>query len=375
MAHSAKQLGAILAIATAGVLLATIAPLSAQEFFPIPREFILDKACEATTSIRTKAEPTPLAAGTTLPARGVNRAGGPTHVLAVVGNASKWLDLTCGRFADGLDAAGTAKPSSTPATLTQAQCAPFFDDEDNRVRLGFGGTLDITPKAPKLDAFDEAINAVCGVPGKETTRDEFKTLMRAHPAVLDRIRAFTRGKVFAGRPARAAAGEYLLDLTDAWYALKGFDHIFCGEPNNSPSGGKIGGLHFHGRYLQLQRSGDACRMTNHHQNEVVDGVIYTMGVRMKNSSGRVVSDATKGYGLTLSGEDILKVVTRAFADNPTTSTSSAGCILPVKDDGYDFKTVFVRRATGIRTFYPDATPNGRGDRVNPDCAAKVEVSP
>ncbi len=116
-------------------------------------------------------------------------------------------------------------------------------------------------------------------------------------------------------------------------------------------------------------------MTNHHQNEVVDGVIYTMGVRMKNSSGRVVSDATKGYGLTLSGEDILKVVTRAFADNPTTSTSSAGCILPVKDDGYDFKTVFVRRATGIRTFYPDATPNGRGDRVNPDCAAKVEVSP
>jgi hypothetical protein len=362
------------ALAVISGLLIGSAPANAQEFFAEAREFVLDKACDATSSIRSKADATPLAAGASVQGRGVNRRAGPTHVFVVVGNASKWLDLGCGQFADGLDALGTAAADGKPSTGRQAQCLPFFDDEVNPVAVGHGGTVDITPKAPHLDAFDVALNGVCGAPGKVTTRDEFKSLMRAHPGVLDRVRAFTGGKVFATRPVRATAEEYLGDLTDAWYEVKAFDHIFCGEPNPAATGGKIGGLHFHGRYLQLQRNGDACRMNNYAQNEAVDGVIYTMGVRMKNSSGRLVSDATKGYGLTLSGEDILKSVTRAFAENPTTSTGSVGCLLPVRDEGHEFKAVFVRRASGIRTFYPDATPNSRGDRINPDCAAKIDTA-
>jgi hypothetical protein len=66
-------------------------------------------------------------------------------------------------------------------------------------------------------------------------------------------------------------------------------------------------------------------------------------------------------------------VTRAFAENPTASPESAGCLLEVSDDGHDFTAVFVRRASGIRTFYPDATPNGPGEQQNPACARRIEA--
>ena len=121
------------------------------------------------------------------------------------------------------------------------------------------------------------------------------------------------------RSARTAPADFVEDLTEAWFAIHGFDHIFCGEPN---VGGALDGLHFYARYLQLQQSGEACRVPNFSRNEVVPGVIYTMGASVKVGGG-VAESPVKGYGLTLSAEDILKVATRAFAENPTSSTSSA----------------------------------------------------
>ncbi|MGA7981444.1 MAG: hypothetical protein WCA32_14650, partial [Chromatiaceae bacterium] len=70
-------------------------------------------------------------------------------------------------------------------------------------------------------------------------------------------------------------------------------------------------------------------------------------------SGSVVSESF------LSAEDILKVATRALAENPTSSASSTGCLLRVSDDDSDFPAIFVRRKSGIRSFYPDATPDPR----------------
>ncbi|NET35268.1 MAG: EndoU domain-containing protein [Cyanothece sp. SIO1E1] len=66
----------------------------------------------------------------------------------------------------------------------------------------------------------------------------------------------------------------------------------------------------------------------------------------------------------------MKISTKAFRDNPTNSRESTGCLLDIKDDCKNFKAVFVRRASGVRTFYPDATPDaGR----NGTCAiAEIE---
>lgn len=345
-----------------GIALNGLQPAYAQTTFSQPREFVIDQPCEAYTSLKKQTNPVALTVGQTYSAVGENKQPDATHAAIKLEADNKWVALSCGHYADAVDpATGTAPPANNP------DCLPFFDDQDNPVKIKVGGTVDITPPAPALNAFDLAINTTCGAAGKVVSAEEFKTLLNQHPDVLQRLRDFTGKRVFANRPARATSEDYLQDLADAWFSLKAFDHIFCGEPGAE---GKIGGLHFHGRYLQLQQSGEACRMDNYRQNEVTPGSIYTMGVAMKTASGEFARHSTKGYGLTLSAEDILKTVTRAFADNPTDSSESTACLLPVADDGKQFTTVFVRRAAGIRTFYPDATPASN----DPKCAAAIDLA-
>ncbi len=89
---------------------------------------------------------------------------------------------------------------------------------------------------------------------------------------------------------------------------------------------------------------------------------------MKRADGGWASFHIRGYGLTLSAADLIKIITRAFAENPTSSNSSSGCLLDVTDGGVNFTTVFVRRAKGIRTFFPDATPDVGGTQP---CAAPI----
>jgi hypothetical protein len=308
----------------------------------------------------------PVAAGTTVTGRGLNRASDPSHAFVNVDGSNRGIALSCGRFTDGAGPVANAGAS-------RDTCLPFFDTLDNPVQVGFGGRVDASPPPPQLTPFDTAAAAVCGAPGKSVTRAEFQTLLRSHPDVLGRIKTFTSGRVFPNKPPAASDEAFLTELTEAWFGVKAFDHIFCGEPS-AEGGGKIGGLHFHGRYLQLQKAGQACRMANFRQNEVVPGVIYTIGVIMRMADGREVRDARKGYGLTLSAEDLFKLVTRAFAENPGgTASETVGCNLAVADDGKSFTAVFARRSTGIRTFYPDATPNGRGDRINPPCAGAISL--
>jgi hypothetical protein len=218
-----------------------------------------------------------------------------------------------------------------------------------------------------LNAFDKAVDEVCGKPGKVVSANEFRDLLHTNPDVLKRIQNFTAGKVFADRPAATSTDAYLNELTEAWFNVQAFNHIFCGEPK---ANGPVDGLHFIGRYVQLQQSGEACRMDNYRQNEVVPGVLYSMGMIVHLPNGGTARSSIKGYGLTLSAEDILKSATKAFSENPTSSQSSTACLLPTTDDGKSFTSVFVRRYNGIRTIYPDATPD---TRKNPACKAAVNL--
>jgi hypothetical protein len=335
----------------------------AQFFFSQPREFVLDRSCEAYTSLKKKTNPIALEVGKTYTALGENKQPGGTHAFLKLGGDSKWVELGCGHYVGGSAAESTGNVPAPPAEAT-ATCLPFFDNENNPVKIKVGGMADITPPAPVLNAFDQAVNTTCGAAGKVVSPEEFKTLLQANPDVLQRLMAFTKQRVYTDRPARESGDAYLADLTEAWFSLKAFDHIFCGQPE---AGKAIGGLHFYGRYVQLQQSGEACRMDNYRQNEVVPGVLYSMGAVMKAANGGSARSSIKGYGLTLNAEDILKAATRAFSENPTTSSESTACMLPVTDDGKNFTVVFVRRATGIRTFYPDATPAPN----DPACAAPI----
>lgn len=247
-----------------------------------------------------------------------------------------------------------------PSTATETQnqeLIPFFDNEDNPVPLNFPSNqqLDISPPAPKLNAFDKDVLKACGTIGSNVLPNQFKQLLRKYPNVLEKIRRAVGGEI---RPGRKRSSDFLQDLTNIWFQRKGFEHIFCGEIYNAND---IGGLHFHGRYLQLQQQGIGGRLPNNQKNqEVVPGVIYTMGVVIKQPN-RTVTDVIKGYGYLSNAEEMLIDVTKIFKQQ---GNNEGACIYNVRDNdtGKTFPTVFVRREGAIITYYPDATPKGASCR-------------
>jgi hypothetical protein len=237
---------------------------------------------------------------------------------------------------------------------SDTQLIPFFDNQNNPVPVGFppGQRLDISPPPPTLNAFDKAVLETCGAFGSRVSSNKFKQLLNSHPEVLQKIQQATNGEI---RPGRKRRSDFLQDLTNIWFKKKGFEHIFCGEVYNPND---IGGLHFHGRYLQLQNQGIGGRLPNNDQRqEVVPGVIYTMGVIVKQGN-QTVTDVIKGYGYLSNAEEMLVDTTRIFKLQKNTE---GACIFNVRDadTGKSYPAVFVRKENAIITFYPDATPNGR----------------
>jgi len=238
---------------------------------------------------------------------------------------------------------------SQPAT----QLLPFFDNVDNPVSVGFsaGQQLDITPSPPLLNSFDQAVLQTCGPIGTRVSSNKFKQLLSSYPDVLQKLQQASSGEL---RPGRRKKAQFLEDLTNIWFKRRGFEHVFCGEIYNAND---IGGLHFYGRYLQLQNEGIGGRLANNQEREeVVTGVIYTMGVVLKQEN-RTVTDVIKGYGYLSNAEEILIDATRGFK---LQGNSEGACIYNVRDreTGKSFPTVFVRKENAIITFYPDATPHG-----------------
>ena len=230
---------------------------------------------------------------------------------------------------------------------------PFFDNVDNPVPVGFpaGQKLDITPSPPLLNSFDQAVLKVCGPVGTRVSTNKFKQLLSFYPDVLQKLQQVSGGEL---RPGRREKAQFLEDLTNIWFKRRAFEHIFCGEIYNAND---IGGLNFYGRYLQLQNDGIGGRLENNQRREeVVPGVIYTMGVIIKQKN-RTVTDVIKGYGYLSNAEEILLDTTQIFK---LQGNSEGSCIYNVRDKetGNSFSTVFVRQEKAIITFYPDATPQG-----------------
>jgi len=245
---------------------------------------------------------------------------------------------------------------NNPANAQQkdTELLPFFDNEDNPVRVNYpsGAKLDITPPAPQLNSFDKAVLRTCGPIGTRVRPSQFKQLLSAYPEVLKNIQKATKGEL---RPGRKSKSEFLQDLTNIWFKNKGFEHIFCGEIYNEND---IGGLHFYGRYLQLQDQKIGGRLpVNPGRQEVIPGVIYTMGVVIKQPN-RIVRDTIKGYAYLSNAEELLLDVTKVYKQQKNTE---GACIYQQldKETGISFPTVFVRKNKGIITFYPDATPRGK----------------
>jgi len=248
-----------------------------------------------------------------------------------------------------LDAIQAQQPAAENTSLQ-----PFFDRVDNPVNVAFpsGQKLDITPPPPQLNLFDKAVLRTCGSIGTKVRAESFKQLLSFYPDVLQKAQQLSGGEL---RPGRRSKSQFLEDLTAIWFNEQGFEHIFCGEIYSAKD---IGGLHFYGRYLQLQNEGIGGRLPNNSQRgEVVPGIIYTIGVLLKQGE-LLVTDAIKGYAYVSNAQEILLNTTRAFK---TQENIEGACIFPVldKETGNSFQAVFVKENNAIITFYPDATPTGK----------------
>ena len=227
---------------------------------------------------------------------------------------------------------------------------PFFDNIDNPEFNHFPQDIavDSTPPQPHLSSFDNDVLAVCGILGHRAHVDDFRALLRAYPKIMHRIQIAVDGEIFSGRNNPT---EFLDDLIAIWFERHGFEHIFCGSIHN----GQLKGMHYVGRYLQLQQQGLAGKLPNNQQQqEVIEGAVYTIGVLLKYGS-RIIIDRRTGYALISDAVELLIAATQAFKlkDRP-----NSVCTFPVVDvdSGYTYPAVFVKEDNAIVTFYPDATP-------------------
>ncbi len=227
---------------------------------------------------------------------------------------------------------------------------PFFDDIDNPEFHHFprGIAVDITPPSPDLSPFDLDVLQVCGRLGHHPHADDFKALLVAYPEILHRIQTAVAGEIFAGRNTET---EFLDDLTEIWFKRHGFEHIFCGSIHR----GQLKGMHYVGRYLQLQEQGLAGKLPNNQQQqETIECAVYTIGVLLKYGS-RIIVDRRTGYALVTDAVELLIAATQAFK---LKSRSKSICTVPVVDvdSGHTYPAVFVKEDNAIVTFYPDVTP-------------------
>ncbi len=227
---------------------------------------------------------------------------------------------------------------------------PFFDLIDNPELHNFPREvpIDITPPPPDLATFDRSVLQVCGNLGNRPHAEDFKALFQAYPEILQRIQTAVDGEIFPGRNTET---EFLEDLTTIWFKRHGFEHIFCGSIHK----GQLKGMHYVGRYLQLQEQGLAGKLPyNQREEETIEGAVYTIGVLLKYGS-RVIVDRRTGYALITDAAELLIAATQAFKIK---SRPKFVCTVPVVDvdSGHTYPAVFVKEDHAIVTFYPDITP-------------------
>lgn len=344
------------AVLAAAALWAGPGPASA--YVEVSGVFIADDRCQALDSIRRESNPGGMLTvpGQSYKARGLNKEDGEYVHVDIPGAVppTRWVSIECGELFRSADD-GNGRPDGRDGGDDARALAPFFDDDDR-------GPPDPTPRPPALNAFDKAVLAVCGRWGSNPKQAAFRTMLD-DPALasdIDRIYQALDGGILG---ARREPREFKDELTSVWFDEDGFRHVFCGEP----SGRTIGGLHFVGRYLQMQEEGWGGMAARCNKTEIVPP-IYTFGVRYRIARGGLRTACPKGYALNLDAAEILIEGTKGLKLMLPKSSGKAMCLKKVAEVGQrDYLAVFVIKNGAVRTFYPDASPACDGGRPAVNC--------
>jgi hypothetical protein len=333
-------------LASAALLAALVGAQPALASHPIAGSFVANRDCPAYQSFRRQTNPGEIAVrdGERYRALALNRPGGDQIRVIVPGAQppERWVALGCG------DVEADDATRAIPAAFRPF----FFEGADPR---------HATPPPPQLGALDRAILEVCGEWGARPSRAAFRALFDA-PELADEvaaIRAELGGSVRGGALPPALFAD---ELTALWFAEDGFRHIFCGEPGRD----RLGGLHFKGRFLEMQKRGwggfAPCRAGE------IDPPIHTIGVEFVDRAGGVSLACPKSYSTRLDAGALLVEATRAFAAQQARRAGEAMCLhLIERRDSRSYFAVFVLRAGAIRTFYPHASPRCDGGRPASAC--------
>jgi len=322
---------------------------AAHASYPVEGRFVAERPCQAFQSFRRETNPgsVTLLVGREYPAVSLNRKGGE-HVLIEIADAvpsRRWVALSCGRLDSGSGAVPRTirepGPVSEPG-IDHTRLRPFF--------VVSGGARDPVPHPPKLDAFDRAVLDLCGEWGSHPSRGEFRRMLERPDLAAD-VAALRHELDHAVRGTALSPARFNDELTALWFAEGGFRHVFCGEPGEE----RLGGLHFKGRFLQMQERGwggiAACDRAD------IDPPIYTIGVEFVTPSGQLELACPKSYSSVLGARALLVEATKAFRAQQARRGGESMCVHAVERSGSrSYQAVFVSRAGAVRTFYPHASP-------------------
>jgi hypothetical protein len=342
-----SALAALIVGARTAVLLAVGAVVAAggsgeaNASYAIEGRFVASEACAAFQSFRRQTNPgaVALSVGAAYPAVALNRAGGD-HVLLEIPEASpnrRWVALACGRLDTGTAPRG-------PDMAGAATFRPFFAAQG-------AGPQEALPPPPSPAAFDRAILDLCGEWGSRPARSAFRQVLDL-PEVARDVAAMREELGSAVRGPRLAPADFADELTALWFAEDGFRHVFCGEPGEA----RLGGMHFKGRFLQMQQRGwgglASCRSTE------IDPPIFTIGVEYVTPSGQRELACPKSYSIALDARGLLTEATKAFREKQVHRAGETMCLHRVmRPESRSYYAVLVSRAGAIRTFYPHASPS------------------
>jgi hypothetical protein len=319
----------------------------------ISGSFVAGERCQALDSIRRETNPgnVQTVPGRSYRARALNKRDGD-YVHIEIPDAVpriRWVKVDCGT----LDRKGR-EPQRGDEARRDSGFAPFFVE---------GGTdHSPTPPPPRLNGFDEAMLKVCGDWGSRPKQATFRAALD-EPAIapdVERIYQALDGGVLG---PRRELPQFKDELAAVWFGEDGFRHVYCGEP----SGGTIGGLHFAGRYLQMQQEGWGGLATRCNSSEIAPP-IYTIGVRYRIPRGGHRTACPKGYALNLDASEILVEGTKAFKLLLARASGKSMCLFKVAEPNVrEYLAVFVIKNRAVRTFYPDASPRCDNQRPAEDC--------
>lgn len=215
-------------------------------------------------------------------------------------------------------------------------CGLIHYNFENLKKFYFKPFFKAPHEVPNLNDFDKQVLRLCGNWGSEVERGSFADLLKG--SIFDELYFFLDKTIITNNAEPVVFKKELLDI---WFNEKGFQHIFCGTPQNK----KLKGLHYAGRYLEMQEKGwggknARCKKT------YVNNAVHTIGIDFIDKTGNLAYKCPNSYLYGFNAFDLLLHATKAFKESANLSSSLYK--IPTSPP---IEVTFIKKNNAILTFF------------------------